>query len=149
MTNTIPLTLAALALALSISTSCASIVSGDTSKVTIDSVPTGVPFTTDTGLVGLTPKKVTFPNGDPVVVTFDAPEGYADLEVTSEPRLSGAIVGNILFGGLIGLFIDLMNDKTRVHKSKLTGELVPVTPSEGSDSPAADTTPDLPSTPTL
>jgi PEGA domain len=94
-------------------TGCASIFNGQTQAVTIRSAPEGaaVAVTNRAGEkihTGTTPVTLTLKRGAgyfksetySVVLTK---EGFADRELTIYASLSGWYIGNILFGGLIGM----------------------------------------------
>ena len=110
--------------------SCASIMVGNDSSIEVDSVPSGVAFTTNyAGMEGVTPAKLNVPNGDVLEVSFVVPAGFQQMEYTSEPSMSGWIVGNILFGNVVGLAIDFINDDSRTHND-IRVELVPMSATE-------------------
>ena len=93
---------------------CASVMNGSDSAVTIASEPAGASFEVRdaTGRMvhsGTTPNTVTLQNGAgyfkgaeySVLVKKD---GYAPQTTTIKPSISGWYFGNILLGGLIGMF---------------------------------------------
>lgn len=121
--NSLLATLAALALCSLCS--CASIITGSTDSVTIQSNPTGARFETNTGSKGVTPCTITVPDSETLDVTVKM-DGYEDSSADLAPRMSGWLFGNILFGGLIGLGIDLVSGNWRTHDDKITVNMVPV-----------------------
>jgi hypothetical protein len=108
------LALAALAAALALS-GCASIISGSTQPVIIKSVPDGASITVSNRAgekihTATTPATLTLARGAgyfkpeqyKVVITKD---GFADKEITITGTLNGWYIGNIIFGGLIGMLL--------------------------------------------
>ncbi|MFH0888176.1 MAG: hypothetical protein V1871_03095 [Planctomycetota bacterium] len=99
---------------------CASIVSGTSQKVTFNSVPSGAKVITDTGLTLITPSTATLPKGKSISVRCEQ-EGYESQTQVIGTSFNGWFIGNLLFGGLIGMIIDaadgaMMNlDKDNVN----------------------------------
>ena len=102
----------AVAVALSVS-GCASIFNGQTQPVTIQSVPEGatVSVTNRAGEkihTGATPVTLTLKRGagyfksETYTLSFSK-EGFSNKELTIAGTMSGWYIGNILFGGLIGM----------------------------------------------
>lgn len=104
-------------------TSCASIMTGSSDSVSVISTPPGTFFTTNIGVSGRTPQVVTVPASQDLVVNFRR-KGYEPTTVMLNSRMSGWILGNILFGGPIGLVVDLLNPNAKTHSSHLTAQLV-------------------------
>lgn len=100
-----------------LTTSCASIVAGSNSDVQVISNPPGLEFRTDTGLHGVTPQLVSLPNGRTVNFMWEV--NGTPGSTTSKPHISGWIAGNILFGGILGIIVDVVNPQARVHKDEL------------------------------
>lgn len=98
--------------------SCATIVNGKSSEVVVTSAPTGLSFTTNSGLQGTTPATVSLPNGDEVIFSWVTPEGVEGTTV-SKTRMSAWVIGNVVFGGLIGIVIDLVADGAYIHEGDL------------------------------
>ena len=99
-------------------TSCASIVSKSSYAVTVDSEPAGAELVVRDG-----EGEALFEGAGPTTLTLDAGDGYFGKAVYSVEatfpggavrtldltgRLDGWYVGNILFGGLIGLLASLL-----------------------------------------
>jgi len=104
-----------IAIALFVSSSCASIVSKSNWPVDVGSSPAGatVTITNQNGAVvyrGMTPGKVSLKSGAgffkkaSYTVKFEM-EGYNPLEVPLTCKLNGWYFGNLVFGGLIGFLI--------------------------------------------
>jgi hypothetical protein len=94
-------------------TGCASIFEGETQTVTIGSEPAGatVSVTNREGEkvhTGTTPVTLTLKRGagyfksEQYTVAFSK-EGYADKQITLTSTVNGWYIGNILFGGVIGM----------------------------------------------
>ena len=114
-----------LAIALSLTAGCASIVTGSTDKVSIESIPTGATYETNTGMKGTTPAVITVPDSETLVVTATLP-GHQTASATLAPRMSGWVFGNILLGGIIGIAIDLISGNWQTHDDKVVVRLIPV-----------------------
>ena len=110
-------------------TSCASIMTGSTDNVTIESIPSGAFFTTNTGSSGHTPQMISVPASQDLVVEYKK-NGYEPQSAILKSRMSGWIVGNVIFGGFIGLAIDIVNPDARTHDKSLSVQLVQRDPSE-------------------
>lgn len=94
-------------------TGCASIFNGQTQAVTIQSAPEGAAVTVsnragDKIHTGTAPVTLTLKRGagyfksETYTIAFSK-EGYATKEVAITGTMSGWYIGNILFGGLIGM----------------------------------------------
>jgi hypothetical protein len=93
---------------------CASIIHQTTQQVPVKSNPEGAAITVSCGDVHNDPKLVT-----PAVVTVHRKpthctislekDGYKPAEVALRRDMSGWYLGNILFGGIIGLVVDAAN----------------------------------------
>lgn len=119
--------------------SCATIMNSDGfTAVDVESTPPGARFTANVpGVAGVTPAVVDLPNGKAVAFEFTL-DGHEGATVLAKPRLSGWVVGNILFGGIIGIVVDAVNSDARVHRDVSVG-LVPVeAAAEVADAAASD-----------
>lgn len=107
--------------------SCATIVSGGPDMVPIDSVPQGAEVLLGGAPMGRTPVMVMIGRKDHrgIVLRLD---GYHDQPVIVEQSVNGWIFGNILFGGLIGLVVDVgTGNARRRDESPLCVPLTPLT----------------------
>lgn len=86
-------------------TGCASIIHHDYQDVPVTSHPSGVPVFLNHYACGKTPVVVALARGDRHTITM-APVGHEPTRIYLEPMVSPLVLGNILFGGLIGLVID-------------------------------------------
>lgn len=86
--------------------SCCAIVNGRTQNVVFDSTPSGARLYIDNVDRGMTPQKIALKRNKKYEVRVVA-EGYEPYACTLESGMSGWIWGNLVFGGLIGLAIDV------------------------------------------
>jgi len=87
---------------------CASIIHGSSQKLNIASEPIGATVSVDNEVVGVTPVVAKLRRKDPhtIVVKLD---GYQPFQIKTERHTDGWVWGNIVFGGLLGVVIDLSN----------------------------------------
>jgi hypothetical protein len=93
---------------------CGSIIHQTTQQVHLSSEPAGAAITVACGDINNDPKLVT-----PAVVTLHRKpsycgiklnkEGYAEKELKFGRQMSGWYLGNVVFGGIIGLIVDAAN----------------------------------------
>lgn len=98
-------------------TSCASMVSHQTA-IPLSSTPPGASFVTSEGVSGTLP--TAYMPLDPtsdlrITVTHD---GHMTASETRVSSVSPWILGNLIFGGIPGFAIDLLNPQTRVINPK-------------------------------
>lgn len=106
-------------------TSCGTIVNGTCQKVPLDSNPQGAKVFVDQRFRGCTPMtaKLSRSNNHSVRLEMD---GYEPYEIHFERHMSGWVLGNIVFGGVVGLAVDAVSgglykltpDQTHVEFSK-------------------------------
>jgi hypothetical protein len=89
---------------------CATITRGSDELVAFQSEPPGAAVRTSIGAgCPTTPCSISVPRKDPFVASFELP-GYRGEQVTVGTRMSGGgtagVVGNVLFGGVIGVVVD-------------------------------------------
>lgn len=99
-------------------TSCASIIHGPNQKVDFSSQPTGAKITIDGKDYGVTPKSVDLrrkgrlkgeiSDKKEYAIKVEM-EGYYPYEMKIKREMDGWFLGNILFGGLIGIIVDASN----------------------------------------
>ncbi|MBK7948444.1 MAG: PEGA domain-containing protein [Deltaproteobacteria bacterium] len=88
------------------STGCASFLFGDTDRVSVESIPAGARVTVEPGGQTLwTPDSILLRSGELHRLTFEL-EGYEPRVEEVAPQQSAAILGNLLFGGIIGIWVD-------------------------------------------
>lgn len=99
-------------------TSCASIIHGPTQTVNFASQPTGAKITIDGKDYGNTPKTVDLRRKGRLKGEISTKkeysvkielEGFYPYELKIKREMDGWFLGNILFGGLIGIIIDASN----------------------------------------
>src|SRR5688500_18646358 len=99
-------------------TNCASIIHGPTQSVDITSQPTGAKISINGQYLGETPKTLLLrrkgfnkgePKGNREYVTKIELEGYYPYELKIKRQMDGWFLGNLIFGGLIGIAIDAGN----------------------------------------
>jgi len=84
---------------------CGTIVQGTTQQVSFTSDPAGADVEVNGLDKGETPVTVELSRKDSHTVKFDL-AGYQPYELAVNRKVSGWVVGNIVFGGLIGLAVD-------------------------------------------
>lgn len=104
---TIPLKLSC-AIALLALAGCASVTRGSTNEVNFTSAPTGALVKTSTGQSCTTPCMMIFDRREEFVTTFTLGGEERTIDVTTDLAANGAgaVAGNILAGGVIGMGID-------------------------------------------
>lgn len=148
-------------LLLNITSGCATIVNGSNVDVTLATTPTGATATVN-GQTYITSNQVTVPirRGKEATIHIEK-EGYESQDVRLNRQLGGWIWGNILFGGLIGLGVDLISEKgygvdpdevnvtlkpatnlsaSTTNSTSLPQKLPPLSPSDVDIPPARQTT---------
>jgi hypothetical protein len=95
----------ALAGLLLLQTGCATLVSGSSQRIHVDSTPPGAEVLVDGAFVGRTPmaSEVRRKDEHDVMLRMD---GFLDRTVHTGRRLNLWYMGNILLGGLIGILVD-------------------------------------------
>lgn len=85
---------------------CATIMDGSTQAIGFSSNPTNALVTVDGEVIGNTPltKDLERKETHTVLMTL---EGYQPYEITLKQKSNGWVWGNILFGGIIGLIVDV------------------------------------------
>ncbi len=91
---------------------CATIVSGTSQRLTVNSVPEGASCRVlqggmPVGFVAATPGTVQIPKGSAAVQISCAKPGYPVGEASEGAGLDGWVFGNIVIGGLVGIVIDM------------------------------------------
>jgi len=91
---------------------CATIIHGPRQDVPVNTVPSGVTVEV-LGRTYTTPATIELKRTDlPVTLKFSK-EGYETLEFTLNKTVDGWILGNIIFGGIPGLIVDLATGSTQ------------------------------------
>lgn len=84
---------------------CASIVSGSKQSIAFSSAPPGAAVTVDAAKIGVTPVTVPLARKLEHDVTIEL-QGYKPYTVKLQKNLNGWFIGNVIFGGLIGIVVD-------------------------------------------
>lgn len=127
MNTTTPSYIVLVLLCLLMAIGCGTISHGTRQDITIRSTPADAEVWVDDQLVGTTPDTVNLARRDDHVVKI-IKEGFKEIEFKIKSKTSGALFGNLLFGGLIGCIVDwssggaytLSPDEITVHLSELS-----------------------------
>jgi len=84
---------------------CGTIIHGTTQDVSIASSPSGASVTVDGADIGETPITQSLDRGNQHTIELNL-DGYESESIIVNKGTSGWVVGNIVFGGLIGLAVD-------------------------------------------
>jgi hypothetical protein len=122
---------AAVALAGSLASGCATITQGTSQPLTINTDPTGAICSVrkddkEVGVVNPTPGTVQVEKGWGPLSVACKKEGHIDEEARHDSEVQGWTFGNILIGGLIGFALDAMSGAMRKYPSFVTIVLTPV-----------------------
>lgn len=100
------LKVAAAALVPLIVVACATIMHGSSQEISIASQPSGATVTIDGQPAGVTPVSAKLKRKSPhrIAITLS---GYQPFELVTTRKVSGWVWGNLVFGGLIGLIVDV------------------------------------------
>jgi hypothetical protein len=97
-----------LLLVIRLSTGCASIIHGSTQNVDIASAPDDAEVWVDGARMGKTPTRLTLKRGDSHTIKVQK-EGFKETTILIDKQVSAWIIGNVVFGGLIGCGIDFIS----------------------------------------
>ena len=89
--------------------SCASIIHGTRQSVSVNSIPSGAKVIVKGVEMAKTPAVIELKRNKTNIVLCFEKEGCQPVEVALNRKVDGWIVGNIVFGGIIGLAIDFIN----------------------------------------
>lgn len=89
-------------------TGCATIIHGSTQSISINSKPSYANVWIDNKFVGNTPICVDLKRKRNHCIRLEL-EGYQPYEISCKKKLSGWVFGNLVFGGLPGLCIDIVS----------------------------------------
>jgi uncharacterized protein YceK len=96
------------AIAIFVTSGCATVIHGTRQDVGISSTPTGASVTIDNLQSGTTPVFAKLRRKENHVVRISLP-GYQPTDLTLTSSVSGWVWGNIAIGGLIGLAVDAIS----------------------------------------
>ena len=91
-----------------LSTGCATIISGTTQDIAFSSVPPGANVKLENGAQTVTPGTLTLKRKDTHTAIFTK-ENFPERQTEVKPDRTGNwwVLGNILFGGFIGIIVDV------------------------------------------
>ncbi len=114
---------------------CATIINGTTQRIPVSSDPSGVTITVENGTKYKTPATVELSRKENHTLQFSL-DGYESETVQLESVTSGAVMGNILAGGLIGWGVDAASGgQYRLVPESVHVSLRPAVPIEGQQPP--------------
>jgi len=102
---------------LSVCGGCATIMSGSEQTVKVTSTPLGATVTVDGSRFGVTPTNLKLSRKDNHKVALDL-AGYKTSEVELKKGFNGWFIGNVIFGGIIGIVIDVVSGAVNELKPK-------------------------------
>lgn len=126
---------AAVAASFLVSSGCATIVTGSSQTVHIDSTPGNAIVKINNLEQGQTPVRVDLSRAQKVATVRIELPGFEAEEIELTRSVNGWVWGNILFGGLIGLAIDASSGAMYAHKLPATNEATEV-PASANEKPA-------------
>jgi hypothetical protein len=108
-------------------TNCATVINGSSQKIGISSTPSGASVVVDSAMIGITPLIADLKRGDTHVVKIQL-AGYLPYEQILTQSVGGAVWGNILLGGLIGLVVDASSGSMyNLNPDQIQATLQPIT----------------------
>ncbi|HET7565088.1 MAG TPA: PEGA domain-containing protein [Gemmatimonadaceae bacterium] len=97
-----------LVLAVLATSGCGTIIHGSSQSIGLSSTPTDARVWVDKQELGKTPMIATLSRKDNHVIRMEL-AGYQPFEATITRSVSGWVVGNLVFGGLVGLAVDAIS----------------------------------------
>ena len=94
-------------LCIRLSVSCGTIIHGSTQDIDVRTNPDDAEIWIDGARVGKTPTRLTLKRNKAHLLKI-VKEGYKDSEIKIDNSMSSWIIGNVIFGGLIGCGVDLI-----------------------------------------
>ena len=119
------------------SSACATIISGTTQDLYVDSEPKGASCTVDrqgavVGMINPTPGKVNVPRHKDNIVVSCALDGYEQSNEVLASSFSGATFGNLLLGGIVGVVIDASSGANNKYPERIVVVMTPsIFPNDG------------------
>ncbi|CAN5400346.1 hypothetical protein BH23BAC1_BH23BAC1_21270 [soil metagenome] len=105
--------------------SCATIINGSRQPISISSSPSGAKITIDGIPTAATPFIAKLKRRDYHFIKIEM-DGYLPSEILLARKVSGWIAGNIVFGGLVGLILDVATGSMyRLTPEQVWAELKP------------------------
>lgn len=102
---------------------CATLVSDEQQVISVHSEPSGASIMADEHFVGVTPASVRLNRKRPQQIRI-VKEGYQEVILQTRKGVNWAVMGNVLFGGIPGLFIDFLTGAAySVHPKEINAHL--------------------------
>ncbi len=119
---------------------CATVVGGTTQEVLVQSEPSGAGCRVErqgaaVGVIPSTPGKVILPRSKQDAVVNCTKDGFEASQEVLVASFTGATLGNILVGGLVGIAVDAASGANNKYPERVT---VVLTPSSFPDAAARD-----------
>lgn len=130
---------AVVALALA-SSACATVLGGTTQEVFVESDPAGAECRIDrmganVGVVKPTPGRVNVSRSKETMIVTCVREGYEPSNEVLASSFSGATIGNLLLGGIVGIVVDASSGANNKYPDRV---VVVLTPESFPDEPSRD-----------
>lgn len=93
---------------------CATIVSSGPDRVPIDSNPSNARVLLNGQPVGRTPMVLTPSRRDQFELKIEL-DGYEPVVISRDKSFNGWVIGNVLFGGIIGIVVDVATHNASKH----------------------------------
>ena len=108
---------------------CATVVEGTSDTVTLSTTPAGATCTVDrdgerVGAVSATPASLRLSKSRHDLNVTCTKEGYQPATATASSRFTGATLGNVLVGGVIGVVVDAASGANNRYPSDVRIDLV-------------------------
>ena len=121
-------------------TACATVVGGTTQEVFIESEPTGATCKVDrlganVGVVNPTPGRVNVSRSKETMIVSCNRDGYEQSNEVLVSSFTGATVGNILLGGVVGIVVDAASGANNKYPDRI---MVVMTPASFANDAARD-----------
>ncbi|MDP1750715.1 MAG: hypothetical protein Q8L22_14760 [Reyranella sp.] len=109
---------------------CATVVGGTTQEVFIESEPTGAACKVDrlganVGVVNPTPGRVNVSRSKETMIVSCNRDGYEQSNEVLVSSFTGATVGNILLGGVVGIVVDAASGANNKYPDRIMVVLTP------------------------
>lgn len=109
---------------------CATLTTGSSQSITVDSKPQGATCTLTRGgktlaVVNPTPGSVNIDKSGKDITVLCKKEGFNDGVASCSSKFQAMTFGNAIFGGLIGVGIDAISGAATKYPSMVTVELIP------------------------
>jgi hypothetical protein len=109
---------------------CATLTTGSSQAITINTKPSGATCTLtrngmDLAVINPTPGSITVDKSKDDISVICRKEGYQENAAICSSSFQGMTLGNILFGGLIGLAVDIGSGSAHRYPPMLTLTLIP------------------------